>query len=85
MILRGSKWSTYYGDYRLTNMGEKVDYDGVSVQRLDDGYIRVTFDIAALQRSGCVDNRNNAPVDISLIDMFNWTTVGGYIDNIQYS
>ena len=85
VIMRGSKWSTFYGDFRLTESGEKVDYAGITTEMLDDGYIRVTFDIDALQRTGCVNNRNGAPVDIKLLDIYNWTTVNGYIDNIQYS
>ena len=84
-IIRGSKWSTFYGDFRLTENGEKVDYAGITTEKLADGYIRVTFDIAALQRTACVDNRDKAPVDLSLIDIYQWTTVDGYIDNIQYS
>ena len=85
VIIRGSKWSTYYGDFRLTENGEKVDYAGISTEVLGDGYIRVTFNLKELQRSGCVDNLNNAPVDVKLIDLYNWTTVSGYIDNITVS
>ena len=86
-ILRGSAWgSTYYGEFRFTESGEKLDYAGVTTETLADGYIRVTFDIAALRRTGCVDNLNLAPADIGLIDIFGaWTTVDGYIDNIQVS
>ena len=82
VILRGTKWTTFYGDFRLTENGEKTDYAGITTEILDDGYIRVTFDIAALQRTGCINNRDTAPVDIALIDIYNWTTVNGYIDNI---
>ncbi len=85
VIIRGSKWSTFYGDFRLTENGEKVDYAGITTEVLEDGYIRATFDLKALQRSGCVNNRDAAPVDIKLIDIYNWTTVNGYIDNIQVS
>ena len=85
VIIRGSKWSTYYGDYRLTENGEKHDYAGITTEVLEDGYIRVTFNLKELQRSGCVDNRNNAPVDVKLIDLYNWSTVSGYIDNITVS
>ena len=85
VILRGTKWTTFYGDFRLTENGEKTDYAGITTVILDDGYIRVTFDIAALQRTGCVNNRDTAPVDIALIDIYNWTTVNGYIDNITVS
>ena len=84
VIMRGSQWSKFYGDFRLTEKGEKVDYAGITTEVLEDGYIRVTFDIPALQRSGCANNRDGAPVDIKLIDIYNWTTVNGYIDNIQY-
>lgn len=83
VILRGSQWTKYHGDFRLTESGEKVDYDGVTTEPLDDGYIRATFELELLQRSGCVNNRDLAPTDIALIDIFQWTTVGGYIDNIQ--
>ena len=85
VIIRGSKWTTFYGDFRLTETGEKVDYAGVTTEVLADGYIRVTFNLKELQRSGCVDNRNTAPVDVKLIDLYNWTTVNGYIDNITVS
>ena len=83
VILRGSQWTKYHGDFRLTQDGEKVDYDGVTTEKLGDGYIRATFETDLLQRSGCVNNRDLAPTDIALIDIFQWTTVGGYIDNIQ--
>jgi len=85
VILRGSNWTSFYGDFRLTEAGEKVDYAGITVVKLSDGYLRVTFDIAALQRSVCVNNRDGAPGDLALIDIYNWSTVGGYIDNIQFS
>ena len=85
VIFRGSKWTTYYGDFRLTEKGEKVDYVGITTEVLEDGYIRATFNLKELQRSGCEDNRNNAPVDVALIDLYNWTTVNGYIDNITVS
>lgn len=85
VILRGSSWTKFYGDFRLTQDGEKVDYDGITTEKLEDGYIRATFDIAALQRSGCVDNRDGAPEDLAWIDIYNWTTVNGYIDSIQCS
>ena len=83
VIFRGSSWTKFYGDFRLTQDGEKVDYDGITTEKLEDGYIRATFDIAALQRTGCVDNRDSAPEDLAWIDIYNWTTVNGYIDNIQ--
>ena len=85
VIFRGSKWTTFYGDFRLTEKGEKVDYVGITTEVLEDGYIRATFNLKELQRSGCADNRNTAPVDVALIDLYNWTTVNGYIDNITVS
>ena len=48
-------------------------------------YIRATFNLKELQRSGCAYNRNKAPVDVALIDLYQWTTVNGYIDNITVS
>ena len=85
LIIRGSQWTKYFGDYRLTESGEKVDYAGITTELLEDGYIHVVVDLAALDRSGCVNNRDNAPSDVGLIDIFQWTTVNGYIDNIQLS
>ena len=85
VIFRGSKWTTFYGDFRLTEKGEKVDYVGITTEVLEDGYIRATFNLKELQRSGCADNRNTAPVDVALIDLYQWTTVNGYIDNITVS
>ena len=84
-IIRGTEWLKFYGDYRLTAEGEKYDYVGITTEKLDDGYIHVTFDLAVLERSGCVDNRDGAPTDVSVIDVYDWTTANGYIDNIQVS
>ena len=85
LIIRGSQWTKYFGDFRLTESGEKVDYAGITTEKLEDGYIHVVVDLALLDRSGCVNNRENAPSDVGLIDIFQWTTVNGYIDNIQLS
>ena len=70
-------WSAYYGYFQLTADGGS--FNGVTFENLDDGYIRVTFDMAALTKI------NGTPT--SVIEFMylrgSWTDANGYIDNIQ--
>lgn len=84
VILRNSAWSAYYGDFELDANGKVWDYQtGITITKLDDGYTNVRFDFAELNRAGLADNLNAAPGSVGVIDLFNWGTASGYIDNIQ--
>ena len=41
-------WSSYYGYYNFNATGSVNAYNGVTTEVLDDGYVRVTFDMDAL-------------------------------------
>lgn len=84
VILRNSAWSAFYGDFELDANGKVWDYQtGITITKLDDGYTNVRFDLAELNRAGLADNLDAAPASVGIIDLFNWGTASGYIDNIQ--
>ena len=84
VILRNSAWSAFYGDFELDANGKVWDYQtGITITKLDDGYTNVRFDFAELNRAGLADNLDAAPASVGIIDLFNWGTASGYIDNIQ--
>ena len=43
-------WSSFYGYFKMMADGPEGAYDGMTWETLEDGYIRVNFDIAALTR-----------------------------------
>ena len=73
-------WDSYYGYFELNAEGSN-GYDGVSYEMLADGYIRVTFDMAALNKTF---GTPNAAIDFLYIRGA-WSNAGGYIDNIRFS
>ena len=84
LILRDPSWTKYFGDFTFDANGLVWTYQtGITCEKLDDGYIRVTMVMDELNRSGIVDNRDNAPETIGVFDIFSWTTADGYVDNIQ--
>ena len=74
-------WSSYYGYYDFISTGAATTYNGVSTEVLDDGYIRVTFDMAVLTKM--------AGTPTTVIDFLflhqNYSNANGYIDNVQFS
>ena len=73
-------WSNYYGYFAFDAYGNVDAYDGVTLETLEDGYIRVTFDLNALTKY-----TGSPSAAISLLYIRgNWTDATGYIDNIQY-
>ncbi len=85
LILRDGSWLKYYGDYAFDNNGFMYgNLPGVTTEKLDNGYIRVTMLVEELNRSGCVDNLNNAPATIAVFDVYSWTTVNGQIENLEF-
>ena len=73
-------WSSYYGYFQFDAEGTNI-YNGVSYEKLSDGYIRVTFDMAKLTK---VSGTPTAAIDFLYI-RGNWSTANGYIDNVQFS
>jgi hypothetical protein len=83
LILRARSWKGFYGDFEFNANGEAVDYDGITIEKLSDGYIRVTVVFAELNRTGCANNRDSAPESVGIFDIYSWGTADGYVDNIQ--
>ena len=83
VILRAPDWKGFYGDFEFNANGESVDYDGITTEKLEDGYIRVTVIFAQLGRTGCVNNRDSAPSSVGIFDVYEFGTADGYVDNIQ--
>ena len=78
MALMMSDWGSYYGYYAFNGAGNVDPYDGVTLETLDDGFIRVTFDIAALTK---VSGTPNAGFSIFYV-RGGWTDATGVIKNI---
>ena len=74
-------WSAYFGYFKLDGNGEVGDYVGVTTEKLEDGYIRVTIDLN--------DVTAMAGTPSKIIDFMyirgDWSTANGYIDNVQYT
>ena len=78
MALMMSDWGSYYGYYAFNGAGNVDPYDGVTVETLEDGFIRVTFDIAALTK---VSGTPNADLTVFYV-RGGWTDASGVIKNI---
>lgn len=85
LILRDGTWLKYYGDFAFNNEGFMYgNLPGITTEKLDNGYIRVTIIVGELSRSGCVDNLDNAPQTIAVFDVYGWTSVDGHIENLDF-
>ena len=73
-------WSSFYGYFSFGATGANDIYDGVTTQVLEDGYIRVTFDMAALTK---YSGTPTADIDFLYI-RGNWSDANGYIDNVIF-
>ncbi|MBR5569644.1 MAG: DUF4091 domain-containing protein, partial [Oscillospiraceae bacterium] len=85
IVLRSPGHVPYYGTFYFDANGERYDYAGIYTEKLADGYILVTCDVAALNVTNNNDNRDNAPEILAFLDVYSWTTANGYIDNVQVS
>jgi hypothetical protein len=84
LILRDGTWLKYFGDFTFDSNGEAIDFAGVTTEKLEDGYIRVTMVLDELDRTGCNNNRDIAPETLAVFDVFGTTTVNGQIKNLQF-
>ena len=78
-IMLGQGWNQYFGYFDILGDGTLGSpYDGVSIVNLDDGYIRVTFNISELTKLA------DKPAPDQYIDMIYirgvWSVGDGYID-----
>ena len=73
-------WNSFYGYFELNAEGSNV-YNGVSYEKLNDGYIRVTFDMAKLTKTS---GTPTTAIDFLFI-RGDWSDANAYIDNVQFS
>ena len=87
VILRDDEnWgSLYYGDFTFNADGAEESYSGVTTEKLSNGYMRVTMVLSELNRSGVANNRDKAPTNIGVFDIYSWTNVDGYVANVKFS
>lgn len=79
MLFDGSDWDNYFGYYSFKNWEPQESYAGVTVTRLDNGFTRVTFNIASLTKKvGSVSH----VLEIHIRG--GWTDADGYIQNLTY-
>ena len=84
ICLMQSDWMKYYGYYLLGADGLLETYDGVSTELLDNGYIRVTLNIAELSKTNNEQNTNNKPAKLGMLYIRGgWSNAAGTIDNIR--
>ena len=74
-------WDNSFGYFAFEANGNVDPYDGVTVEDLEDGYKRVTFDLNALTKYSGSPNKA-----ISFLFIRGaWTDATGYIDNVQFT
>ena len=71
-------WDSYYGYFAFDSNGNLDPYNGVTLEKLENGYIRVTFDMKALTK---ISGTPNTALEFLYI-RGNWTTATGEITNI---
>ena len=74
-------WSSFYGYYEFGATGPMATNEGVTAETLDDGYIRVTFDMEALTK---INGTPTTALDFLYI-RGGWSDANGYIDNVQFT
>ena len=84
--LYNSEWTKYYGYLGVDGNGLLEEYEGITCQKLENGYIRVTMDLTKVNKTNGGFNRNNAPASIALLYVRgDWGDSNGIIDNITVS
>ena len=80
-ISLNADWDNKFGYFAFNANGNVDPYDGVTVEDLDDGYKRVTFDLNALTKTEGTPSKVLSFVYIR----GEWTDATGFIDNIQFA
>ena len=84
VCLLSSDWAKYYGYFKFNTNGLVQDYEGVSTEKLSNGYIRVTLKLADLGVTNWQDNRDNAPETVGILYVRgNISSAAGSVDNIR--
>ena len=76
-------WAKYYGYYAFGTAGSIDNYNGITCEVLSDGYIRVTMNMAQLDRVDNTFGAINGPEIIGMLFMSNGNTATGTIRNVM--
>lgn len=79
-IFNEINWHYYYGYYEFTKSGTAANYNGISFEKLEDGYIKVTMVLANLNHTHG-DGFPTPPINYFYLRGA-WSDASGYIDNI---
>lgn len=75
-------WTDSYGYYNLGVDGEADNSPGVTCEKLEDGYVKITFEFEKLTK---FNGSGNAPATIDLIYVWGlYNPCSGYIDNVTW-
>ena len=84
ICLMDASWSKYYGYFNFGVAGANYEYDGLSYESLDNGYIRVTLNVSELNKTNLANNRDNAPETVGVLFVRDdWSSAAGSIDNVR--
>ncbi|MBO5867323.1 MAG: metallophosphoesterase, partial [Oscillospiraceae bacterium] len=84
ICLMDASWSKYYGYFNFGVAGANYEYDGLSYESLDNGYIRVTLNVSELNKTNLENNRDNAPETVGVLFVRDdWSSAAGSIDNVR--
>jgi len=78
----------YFGPYQMNHSGFIDSYKGITTEKLDDDYVRVTLDVGQLNRVNCAwNNMANAPTTfVKLTVYYKWEAAAkGKIDKCALS
>lgn len=79
-----SSWGKYYGHYEFDKDGAAHDYNGISWEALENGYVRVTMVLSELNRTNNNYDRNNVPEQLAILYISGrFTNANGKITNIR--
>ena len=86
MCIMQEDWGKYYGYYAFNQNGPEGNYDGVTYEVLNDGYIHVTMIASELMKTNGDAGRANAPETIGRFYIRGgWSDSVGLVDNINFS
>ena len=84
VCLLSADWQKFYGYFKFNANGATMEYDGLTTEKLDNGYVCVTMVLADLNRTNLADNRDNAPETVGILYVRgDWSSAAGTIDNVR--
>ena len=78
MALMMPDWGSYYGYYAFNGAGNVDPYDGITCEKLENGYVQVSFDMTELTKTSGMPSTS---IEFLYIRGA-WTDANGEISNI---